>query len=84
MRVRERGAAVGASSLMPFSYLVDVRKSFYFVNPLSPVRPLCFADRVTEVTGRGVRPGEPVFLYGCLTVGIPPGTACTLAKGPLC
>jgi hypothetical protein len=68
---------------VPLGYLINVYKSFYLVYFLIPIRLLCFADRITEVIGRGISPGEPVFLNGYLIVGVPLGIAYTLSKSPL-
>jgi hypothetical protein len=67
---------------MPLGYLIDVRKSFYLVYLLVLVRPLYFADYITEVTGRGISPGEPVLLNSYFIVGVPPRVTRALAEGP--
>jgi hypothetical protein len=41
-------------------------------------------DRILEVTGRGIRLGKSVFLYGRFIVVVPLGVAYSLADGLLC
>ncbi len=68
---------------MLLGYFINVYKSFYLIYLLILICLFCFADRITEVTGRGISPGEPVLLNGYLIVGVPLGIAYTLFKSPL-
>ncbi len=67
---------------MPLNYLINIYKRFYLIYFLILICPLCFADYIAEITGRGISPGEPVLLNGCFIVGVLLGVAYALAKSP--
>jgi len=69
--------------LVLLSYLIDIYKSFYLIYLLVLIYPLCFADYIVEVAGRGISPGEPVLLNSCFIIGVLPGVICILAESPL-